>query len=40
MTANGILNNEMYIGRLVWNRQHFIKDLLQDRTLEGDNIDK
>ena len=23
---NGILNNEMYIGRLVWNRQRFVKD--------------
>jgi hypothetical protein len=23
--GNGILNNEMYIGRLVWNRQRFIK---------------
>jgi len=24
--GNGILNNEMYIGRIVWNRQRFIKD--------------
>jgi DNA invertase Pin-like site-specific DNA recombinase len=24
--GNGILNNEMYIGRLVWNRQRFLKD--------------
>ncbi|MCG7509065.1 recombinase family protein [Mesorhizobium sp. IRAMC:0171] len=24
--ANGILNNEMYIGKLVWNRQRFVKD--------------
>ncbi len=24
--GNGILNNEVYIGRLVWNRQRFIKD--------------
>jgi site-specific DNA recombinase len=24
--GNGILNNEMYIGRLIWNRQRFIKD--------------
>ncbi len=24
--GTGILNNELYIGRLVWNRQHFIKD--------------
>ena len=24
--GSGILNNEMYIGRLVWNRQRFVKD--------------
>src|SRR6056297_4284624 len=24
--GTGILNNELYIGRLVWNRQHFMKD--------------
>jgi DNA invertase Pin-like site-specific DNA recombinase len=24
--GTGLLNNEMYIGRLVWNRQHFVKD--------------
>lgn len=24
--GNGILNNEMYIGRIVWNRQRFLKD--------------
>src|SRR5690606_11836013 len=24
--GTGILNNELYIGRLVWNRQHYIKD--------------
>ncbi len=24
--GTGILNNEIYIGRLVWNRQHFVKD--------------
>ena len=24
--STGILNNEMYVGRLVWNRQRFIKD--------------
>ncbi len=23
---NGILNNELYLGRLVWNRQRFVKD--------------
>ena len=24
--GTGLINNELYIGRLVWNRQHFIKD--------------
>ncbi len=24
--GNGILNNEMYIGKLIWNRQRFLKD--------------
>ncbi|MGH6893902.1 MAG: recombinase family protein, partial [Dongiaceae bacterium] len=24
--GNGILNNALYIGRLVWNRQRFLKD--------------
>ena len=24
--ATGILNNELYIGRLIWNRQRFVKD--------------
>ena len=24
--GTGILNNELYIGRLVWNRQHYVKD--------------
>nr|WP_246781518.1 recombinase family protein [Rhodoblastus sphagnicola] len=24
--GNGILNNEMYIGRLIWNRQRFVRD--------------
>jgi len=24
--GTGIINNELYIGRLVWNRQHFVKD--------------
>lgn len=24
--GNGILNNELYVGKLVWNRQRFIKD--------------
>ena len=24
--GTGILNNDLYIGRLIWNRQHFVKD--------------
>ena len=24
--GNGILNNELYVGKLVWNRQRFLKD--------------
>ena len=24
--GTGILNNELYVGRLVWNRQRFVKD--------------
>jgi hypothetical protein len=24
--GNGVLNNELYIGRLIWNRQRFVKD--------------
>src|SRR6266571_570576 len=24
--GTGILNNELYVGRLVWNRQHYVKD--------------
>ena len=24
--GTGILNNELYIGKMVWNRQHFVKD--------------
>jgi hypothetical protein len=24
--GTGILNNELYVGKLVWNRQHFVKD--------------
>src|SRR5262249_58147868 len=24
--GTGLLNNEMYVGRLVWNRQRFVKD--------------
>ena len=24
--GTGILNNELYVGRLIWNRQRFVKD--------------
>ena len=24
--GTGILNNELYVGRLVWNRLHYVKD--------------
>jgi len=24
--GTGVLNNELYVGKLVWNRQHFVKD--------------
>ncbi len=26
LRGTGILNNPLYIGQLVWNRQHFVKD--------------
>jgi len=26
LRGTGILNNELYVGRLVWNRQRFVKD--------------
>ena len=29
--GTGLLNNELYIGRLVWNRQQFIKDPVTGR---------
>ncbi len=29
--GTGILNNELYIGRLVWNRQRFVKDPATDK---------
>jgi site-specific DNA recombinase len=29
--GTGILNNELYVGRLVWNRQRFVKDPEMDR---------
>jgi len=34
---NGILNNELYVGRLVWNRQRFIPGswLLPARAMRG-----
>jgi DNA invertase Pin-like site-specific DNA recombinase len=29
--GTGILNNELYVGRLVWNRQRFVKDPVENR---------
>jgi site-specific DNA recombinase len=29
--GTGILNNEIYVGKLVWNRQHFLKDPQTDK---------
>ena len=26
LRRNGVLRNELYVGRLVWNRQHYVKD--------------
>jgi DNA invertase Pin-like site-specific DNA recombinase len=31
--GNGILNNELYIGKLVWNRQRFLKDPASGRRI-------
>lgn len=33
----GLLNNELYIGRLVWNRQRFVKDPATGRRLGREN---
>jgi site-specific DNA recombinase len=33
--GNGILNNELYIGRVVWNRQRFVKDPSTGRRRTG-----
>jgi site-specific DNA recombinase len=35
--GTGILNNQLYAGRLVWNRQHFIKDPSTDRRVGRPN---
>ena len=38
--GNGILNNELYIGRLVWNRQRFIKDPSTGRRVSRRNPER
>ena len=35
--GNGILNNELYVGRLVWNRQRFVKDPDTDKRVSRQN---
>jgi site-specific DNA recombinase len=35
--GNGILNNELYIGKLVWNRQRFLKDPASGRRISRPN---
>ena len=35
--GTGLLNNELYVGRLVWNRQRFIKDPETGRRQAGPN---
>lgn len=35
--GNGVLNNELYVGRLVWNRQRFIKDPSTGRRVSRPN---
>lgn len=35
--GNGILNNELYIGKLVWNRQRFLKDPATGRRVARPN---
>src|SRR5213082_2144790 len=36
--GTGLLNNELYIGRLVWNRQRFVKDPDTGRRLARLNL--
>lgn len=35
--GTGILNNELYIGRLVWNRQRFVKDPISGKRQAREN---
>jgi site-specific DNA recombinase len=37
--GNGILNNELYVGRLVWNRQRYIKDPESSKRVARPNPD-
>jgi hypothetical protein len=36
---NGILRNELYIGRRVWNRQHFVKDPVSGKRIPRVNLE-
>ncbi|MBI4183298.1 MAG: recombinase family protein [Proteobacteria bacterium] len=36
--GTGILNNELYVGRLVWNRQRFVKDPTTGRRIAQPNL--
>jgi site-specific DNA recombinase len=38
--GTGIINNELYIGRLVWNRQRFVKDPVTARRVPRPNPEK
>ncbi|MEP1197933.1 recombinase family protein [Tateyamaria sp.] len=37
---NGILNNELYLGRIVYNRQHFVKDPETGKRLSRPNLER
>ena len=37
--GTGILNNELYAGRLIWNRQHFIKDPASGKRVARPNLE-
>ena len=37
LQSTGLLNNELYVGRLVWNRQRYIKDPTSGRRVSRIN---
>ncbi|OCX25984.1 hypothetical protein QU42_36525 (plasmid) [Bradyrhizobium sp. UASWS1016] len=37
--GNGIINNELYIGRLVWNRQRYLRDPSTGRRVSRMNVE-